>query len=326
MPELMSFENVLEAIKGQCNALLLGNGFSMGFNKEHFDYSNLANTSTFATTEAETLVKKHSGNFEKALHAIETTLNTLDHFGLDTLQTIRDSLAPYKEEIQQSLINAVKQHIDKPLNPELFNLWAEKILYFKQIYTLNYDLLLYWLIMETNNKKHDSIFRDGFYHNRRWTPEKVDQNIFYLHGALHLETKMQEPVLNTQNNMMEIFIETYKIPSPSYHLRNGNVKFSQLLFVAEGTSAQKESRLRSEPYLRHNMYRLVTSPIENLVIYGCSFDQDTHIVDAIKMNKNIKKIYYGIYDYKDTYRGKTLFSDMDIEFFDSKTLLNSTSS
>lgn len=77
-----------------------------------------------------------------------------------------------------------------------------------EIFSTNYDLLLYWVVMRSNNKNCiDGFGRDIENDTReyipdedlefselRWGKHKDSQNIFYLHGALHIFDMVSEIV------------------------------------------------------------------------------------------------------------------------------------
>ena len=73
---------------------------------------------------------------------------------------------------------------------------------FANIYTLNYDLLLYWALMHDELPPAvpcDDGFRtpeDGVEEYVTWEPGRHAQNIHYLHGALHIfdaQTEVRGP-------------------------------------------------------------------------------------------------------------------------------------
>jgi hypothetical protein len=100
--------------------------------------------------------------------------------------------------------------------------------HFDSVFTLNYDLLLYWVIVHAVSDK----FRDGFGFGRqvdgfREYTRNANPNTYYLHGALHLflgpqrETR-KRVVTNGAivNDIADTIRKTKQLP----------------LFVAEGSS------------------------------------------------------------------------------------------
>lgn len=157
---------------------------------------------------------------------------------------------------------------------------------FSKIFTLNYDLLLYWVSLEELQK-----FADGFglgeEQNGFRGPFKTNAycNVYNLHGGLHLFRTSDDEVekrLIGDNGVIDAIAETItndkRLP----------------LYVAEGTSAAKLARIYAVPYLRH-CYETFRESARPLFIYGHSASpNDAHIYDAV-FRSNLPHLYFCIH-------------------------------
>ena len=145
-----------------------------------------------------------TSNFELLMEQLDNVAQIAEVFGADkkVVQKIRKAT----ETLKESLIEAIKE-----LHPEhVFSVPEEKskacaaflnsfLAEEGQIFTTNYDLLLYWVLMR--NEIENAI--DGFgrdaeesdewipeeerqYSELRWEKYKGTQTVHYLHGALQL--------------------------------------------------------------------------------------------------------------------------------------------
>ena len=177
---------------------------------------------------------------------------------------------------------------------------------FSNIFTLNYDLLLYWVInyavelYRQNKYEYYSIVRtDKFYprdgfgtkYNEDdciWYQDKWIQNIFYLHGGLHLFCDEQN-IYKLKNNS----VNNLSIADKTKYWLNKGVS---PIVIIEGNSDDKLSRINNCNYLEY-CYQKWNQIGGVVFIYGHSLDEnDEHIFDAINANLNIKAVYISIFD------------------------------
>ena len=175
------------------------------------------------------------------------------------------------------------------------------------IYSLNYDLLLYWTLMhEFEDEDFNLVFNDGFYkeydeelHEASselyWEGKTSEQNIHFLHGSLHLFQGNGLLEKNTWVNTGVRLITQARIAL-------NNDKFP--LFVAEGNTEKKMSKIFHNPYL-FNSYKSFEDVSNGgkgktpgntcIFTYGLSFaDNDVHIFNKIA-NGKIKHLFVSIY-------------------------------
>ncbi len=180
------------------------------------------------------------------------------------------------------------------------------------IFTLNYDSLLYNIGIELNRKRIDKQeweMEDGFIEKRDgflWE-ENSKQNFFHIHGALHIFQEEKDSFLwknSSKQNLVlihgvfyvflgekERVVEIRKTTGKNDKINNGGIWD----IVFEGTSERKRDEIDKNKYMEYAFNRL--SDIQgNLFLYGLSFfENDDHIWEAIKDNKSIEKFYVSVY-------------------------------
>lgn len=164
---------------------------------------------------------------------------------------------------------------------------------FDSIYTLNYDLLLYWVQMHTQegeNPQSDDGFRkptDDFDSSYVvWEPgQSHDQNTWFLHGALHIfDAEIEIQKYTWKNTGIKLIDQIRDALSKDYFP----------LFVSEGTSAEKYKHIRHNDYLAKG-YRSFSSIQGALFIFGHSLaENDDHYLRCIQRGK-ISNLYVGIF-------------------------------
>jgi hypothetical protein len=162
---------------------------------------------------------------------------------------------------------------------------------------LNYDLLLYWVILKVGGNH----FSDGFglgdtIGGFRSFNEAAMCNTYYLHGALHLFLGDKRETLKrvvTSGTIINDIAATIR-------------DRSQLpLFVAEGLSVQKMARINSVPYLRY-AYDVLATLSGSLFVFGHSLAQnDHHLYDAIfdKKKSKVDKLFFCVHRPNDNLPG-----------------------
>lgn len=165
--ELLSYEEVYSSLlkKKRPVSLLLGNGFSMAYDSDIFSYNALY---TFLTTQEDELLNKLFGviktkNFELIMRQLDTTYALLEAF--DAEPDLREKILSASTRLKNALLESVQT-----LHPEhVFKMQESKITACSKflrpfidsgghIFTTNYDLLLYWVLMRSDIGKRI----DGF--------------------------------------------------------------------------------------------------------------------------------------------------------------------
>ena len=306
---MMNYDEVLEDVKEQKRYLLLGNGFSMAYNPKRFSFTSLLDNAV----ERE-LIRKTSPiykvftqfdtkDFEEVVKLLETSTKVLKTYGVLSKadeEKILDDSKSLKNYLVDVITNNHPDKITEISDDEFFNS-SSFIKNFEKVYTLNYDLLLYWSCIKLKSfiqeeQIQDSILdiSDGFYDPHEQTTNYVvfgndgaSQNIYFLHGGLHIFDKKSEIIKNT-------FSRTDK-SLKEQTLENLN-KDIYPIFVSEGTSEQKKAKIIHNAYLNHCYKSLSSIGTKNssLVIFGTLLKRnDTHIRKAILKSK-VENIYIGV--------------------------------
>jgi Domain of unknown function (DUF4917) len=283
MTDIIPFEVAVKRTEACDRSLLLGNGFSI----QYFNYKNLLDEAQLDDAEpAKSLFGAlDTFDFETVIRALEEAATVEKAYGNDDQAEgfIKDA-----ERLREGLVHAVRT-IHPAHREDIVDLIPSCIRFlknFERVFTLNYDLLLYWVLLESPRS-----FKDGFGLGseasgfRSPFKEEAYCNVYNLHGGLHL---FKTPIGQIKKRLMgasgviDAIAETIT--------RNKHLP----LYVAEGTSTKKLSKINSVPYLRHCLNKL--GELSGAVfIYGHSADQnDGHIYKTL-FKSNIEAMYFCIH-------------------------------
>ena len=154
---------------------------------------------------------------------------------------------------------------------------------FKRIFTLNYDLLLYWAVMQKElepDVQSDDGFRNPEDEQEEYVTWEVEnsynQNIYYLHGALHLFDAGVELQKYTWSKTGVRLTEQTRMA-----LDDGKYP----LFVAEGKSEEKLEKIKHNGYLAQ-AFESFSRISGALFIFGNSLSpNDDHFLKLIEKGR-----------------------------------------
>lgn len=316
--QLETFDNVLASIKRNSDRkfhLLLGNGFSVAYDPTIFSYNALHDFITkLRDKDLLTIIGViETRNFELIMQHLDTFSALLSAFGAAPAfkRRIDDATA----KLKTGLLDAVKA-----LHPEhVFSVPEEqsracatfltRFLDAKgHIYSTNYDLLLYWILMRNSIGNHvDGCGRelenpsDEFVPDEEqiwseeliWGKHRDEQNVFYLHGALQFFDSGVEIIKEQYDTY------NYLLQKISARMDKGEYP----IFVTAGNGQQKLNHIMHNQYLTF-CYDDLCQATGSLVTFGFSFGPyDEHIIDAInkaakqgrKTKDKLWSIYIGVY-------------------------------
>lgn len=302
--KMLTFEQALKESKNakvKKTHILLGNGFSIACKPDIFLYGSLLSKANFDNLPLamRAFAALRTTDFEVVMRALRSTVGLIDIYAkneTDAIKNLKKQMLADAEGLREVLVNAIAgNHPNLPsVIADVQYAHCRKFLQnFEKIYTLNYDLLLYWTLM------HDELgegpeCNDGFLAPDDRALEYVTwhgeiahgQNVCYLHGALHLFDSGIELKKYTWKNT--------KIPLID-QVRSALSDNMYPVIVAEGESRQKFERIFHSAYLYHG-YKSLNNIGGSLFIFGHSLaDNDRHILRAISNNK-VEKLFISLYD------------------------------
>jgi len=334
--------------------LLVGNGFSIACVPDIFTYRSLFEKANFRNMpEVKELFKTfQTHDFELVINALEQSSLTLPAYGKQFVK-IAKKMQEHAGKLKEILIKTIAEnHPAYPatISDNKYEACARFLSLFMNsenggcIYTINYDLLLYWTVMFGKNKElfdilpndgfgRDTDFEDGESHVSQYVTWQGEtsahgQNIHYLHGALHVFDNGNEVEKYT-------WIDTgIRLIDQTRAALEQN-KFP--LFVAEGESKKKMEKILHNGYLYHS-YKSFSKIMEKgsrvsdcLFTYGVSFsDNDNHIFKKIYKG-HIRKLFVGLYGDPDSEANKVIISkieylkskrkasDLEVEYYDAES-------
>lgn len=284
----------------KCHALL-GNGFSISCRPDIFVYGRLferANFNKLSPSAKLAFEALNTQDFEKVIKALRDASALVKAYSGSSkalIQQLKDDADGLREVLVQAI---AASHPEWPgeISHSEYKYCRRFLSQFNNVYTLNYDLLLYWAVMHDNEDidnieiESDDGFRKGEDNFDSeyvvWEPETSrSQNIWYLHGALHVfdaGTEIQKYTwVNTGTRLIE-------------QIREALSKDFFPLFVAEGTSTEKLDRIMHSEYLAKGK-RSFSSIQGALFIHGHSLaENDNHVLRAIEKGK-LAHLYVGLY-------------------------------
>lgn len=295
---ILTFQEALrESSRHSKRHLLLGNGFSIACRPNIFAYGKLyeeANFSKLSPTAKFAFEALATQDFERVIKALRDARAVLAAYGGNPtlLKTLQDDADGLRELLVQTI---AASHPAWPgeLTEAEYVACRTFLEHFDSTYTFNYDLLLYWVHMHTPEGV-DPTSDDGFRKSEDdfdaeyvvWEPgQSHDQNMHYLHGALHVFDAGTEIQKYTWRNTGVRLID---------QIRSALSKDYYPLFVSEGTSAEKYERIRHNDYLA-KAYRSFCEIRGALFIYGHSLaENDEHYLKRIEKGK-IEHLYIGLH-------------------------------
>jgi len=306
--------------------LLLGNGASRAVS-ERFSYVSLARHAFDSGLLAEDVLKLfdffRTEDFELVLRLVWQASNVNMSLGIPDDKTH----AAYVR-VRDSLIRAVRDvHPDYQEVAGQIPLIYDFVKRFNTVVYLNYDLILYWVVMYGVEIYDGCSLKDCFVHGvfyddwrtlrRPILGNKSVTLAFYPHGSLVLARdlgEVEQKLSADGAGLLETILNTWRteqyVP----------------LFVSEGTAQQKINSIKGSSYLS-TVYRDVLSSLSSdLVIYGWGlWDQDIYILERMAKSK-VRRVAISVHGNSQSYCNRVsqivvqnLGQDVEIEFFHSNS-------
>lgn len=259
--------------------LLLGNGASRAL-WPNFEYPSLyriacdpQRTNPLSPIDQALFRDMETENFEAVLSALATTRMVCGH-----LKKEFGDVDDRYQSIRTSLIEAIRTvHVPFEQVPQATRQRLGDLLsHYKYIYTANYDLLLYWALMETKDKwnwkdflwGHENCFESA--DSNEWASGRF---VLYLHGALHLYHDLYG------GTRKKVFQEDGADLLSQFDVAGEWIP----LFVSEGRSRDKLRSIRRNDYLSFAYWKF-SYHRGPLVVFGSGLSKefDQHVLDAMK--------------------------------------------
>ncbi|WP_374306493.1 DUF4917 family protein [Dongia sp.] len=330
--KLLSFDKALAAANEYGKRhLLLGNGFSIACKPDIFAYGSLFQEAkkSMSSELAAIFEAMKTQDFEEVIRALQHAAAIVGVYR-PKFVTTKKMLLEDAEKLKTDLIQAVAgRHPARPndISDERYAACRRFLSHFVgegvggKIYTMNYDLLLYWALMHEEDDafaRIDLTHDDGFRKDQddfdapyvEWQGEGAahGQNIHYLHGALHLFDAGHQLQKYTWVNTGKALVDQ----------ANEALKKNLFpVFVAEGNSNSKLTKIQHSAYLHHNFksFAGICRPKSRdgtaLFVYGHSFAKnDAHVLNMIGYGK-ITHLFVSLYGDPNDNANKAIRSNVE---------------
>jgi hypothetical protein len=279
--------------------LLLGNGFSIGLLPEVFAYKSLLKEANFSDDK---LIKSvfsalQTSDFEHVVRALNDASKIVGVYEAENT-ALSESLSNGAQKLKDLLVSTItKNHPLRisDIDPDRFKRCNSFLTGFGKIYTLNYDLLLYWTLLSARDGNYNDIddgFRNTDYEmgaDYRTFDSPHSPTFWYLHGGLHLFDAGSQVRKYTWSDTGAKIIDQVTAA-----LNKGLFP----LFVSEGTAEEKLTKINHSAYLSkalRSFESICDQKNGHLFILGHSLGaSDSHISRCLEKGK-IGRCYVGLY-------------------------------
>lgn len=318
--EIKTWESIAERYQG--GTLLLGNGASMAISPK-FGYKSL-----YELVQQQGLLGDEGNKLFRHFNTsdFELVLRLLWHAAkVNKALGVKDKKTEFAyQRVRDALIAAVRDvHVSYEDAQGYFPAMYDFLKSFKTVFSLNYDLLVYWTMMFGLDRFGDHRFKDCFLNgsfDNDWSKfrevryEKSNTLVFYPHGSLALCQNINGDELKISGrNGLNLLAEI---------LFQWNQATVVPLFVSEGTQEQKIASIKKSNYLSTVYHEVIPRCLGPLTIYGWGFGaQDRHLLPRMRGVPRIAASVYGrnqqtcLRIYQEIVI--SLGYEIEIEFFDS---------
>lgn len=162
---LPTFQDCIQDSAGGKRHILLGNGFSRACRDQIFSYDSLFDAADWKGADGR--IKRafdaiKTRDFEQVMELLELCSNLSDAYAIPA--KAKGEMKADAQLLRKILVETLAQH--HPASPSEISdreyaSCQEFLSHFERIYTVNYDLLLYWTLMK-GRRVHDDGFRDPY--------------------------------------------------------------------------------------------------------------------------------------------------------------------
>jgi len=297
MDTLVSFSEAIDSAKetGEPLSILLGNGFSIAYDADSFSYKKLLEKAEFDGAKKDELFEAlGTEDFERAIDSLRRAASLADMYGsshADLARRMRQDADAVKNGLS-SVLAQIHPNSSSAISDDEVRCAGRFLANFDNIFTLNYDLLLYWVLLK--NRDFGILLAagyDGFgkptsgVDTLVWKGER--QYLHYLHGALHLFLEEGPDQLTGLEKL------TRKYGRLMDQIQNKIAADRYPHVVTEGSMREKMDKISQSPYLKFCMEALLKVR-GSLFMYGVGLNEnDTHIRAAIALSR-VSRLFVSI--------------------------------
>ena len=300
MPNLLRFEDAIQQARNSGRnpklRVILGNGFSRACRNDLFAYDALFERArdSLSPTAKQSFEALGTTDFESVMRSLKQAETLIGVYAPNRPKLAR-KLRKESESLREILASVIAaNHPERmsEIEDDEFRSCRHFLNYFGDIYTLNYDLLLYWSLMKQDIDDLTITCSDGFRYPDgvpdeyvAWDLNAANQNIHYLHGALHIFDAGSEIQKYTWSNTGIALVD---------QIRDALEESYYPIYVAEGTSKSKWTRILHNSFLFRG-YRSLSNIGGALFIFGHSLhDNDNHVLKCIEQS-TVGDVFVSIY-------------------------------
>jgi hypothetical protein len=287
---VLNFQEAIDSLdEGEKPSILLANGFSQAWDPEIFNYQNLLDAADFG--DRDEVIRPlfdefGTYDFEIISRHLTSTEKILRYYDPDN--ALIGLIVADRRILKDALINAISRtHPDLPseISENQYIAVRAFLSQFKQIFSINYDLLFYWARNKNSLAPANYTTDDGFRKGRQWKGYGTDQEVHFLHGGLHIYDTGEVIKKHACTEDGDTIIQQVRA-----NLDAGRFP----LFVSEPTYQKKRYKVTHNPYLSF-CYRKLGDLGGTLFIHGHSMDEnDKHIFDQVKSSR-VTRVFVSIY-------------------------------
>lgn len=317
---MKTYQEVIKHLEkqGRQKHLLLGNGFSMAYDSKIFSYNALSNV---VNSTDDNLLKRlfdiiKTKNFESIMQQLENFCELAKEFSEDNnLETkIQGAANALKINLMDAITELHPEHvfqIPEENSKTCANFLANFLLEEGNVFTTNYDILAYWVLLRNDvphvdgfgrkleNEEECKRGKEAEFSELIWGKYREKQNVHYVHGAL--------PLFDTGIDVIKAEYKTGKNLLSNIKERIENTDYP--IFVTAGDGEEKLRNIRQNPYLFH-CYNNLCKIEGSLITFGFNFGEyDEHIIDALnkasrpkrgkEFTEKLLSIYIGVFSEDD---------------------------
>jgi hypothetical protein len=275
-------------VGGSGTSILLGNGFSQAWNPEIFSYENLLERADFGdrSDALRALFERfETFDFERVMHHLIAAAAVVETYGgsQDFVGRLKQDMDVLREALLSAIANS---HPDVPskVNDEQFVAVRTFLARFGAIFSVNYDLLMYWARNKDDLPPNDYSTDDGF-RRTLWKGYGTEQQVFFLHGALHIFDTGTAILKHRYTEQGATILDQVK----------ENLAENRFpLFVSEPDHKKKRAKIHQNEYLAY-CFRALSELSSVLFVFGHSFaETDKHISDAVRRS-SVSRVFVSVF-------------------------------